>query len=580
MICQRLTSLRLPNLLIIFAGILWLSGLNGGKLQAQPFEGNPIRPPSLPELTPTQPVPLPETPLKIPSFNPNAVEEFPANIPGTIIVKQFQFQGNTAFSTEELAQATQQFTGRPVTFAELLQARSAITKLYVDNGYVTSGSYIPPQTIENGIVTINIVEGKLEDIKVTVEGKLNPNYVRDRLALAGETPLNINRLVEGLQLLQLNPIIEKISAELTASPRPGNNLLIVNVVTARSFFPTAIIDDGRNPQVGEIRRGFNLSEKNLTGNGDKVELTYFNTDGSDDVEVTYQVPVNVYNGTVQVGFRNLTGEIIEQPLDILEINSDYQKYSFKFRQPIIETPNQQFTLELDLDHQQSKTLYLQGLPFPGRGSDNNGRTNISTVRFAQEWVGRSDQQVLSARSEFDWGIEALGTTKPFDIEVNSESPYSNYFLWRGQAQWVRLLAPDTLFLIRSDFQISDRPIISLEQFSLGGLGNVEGYRQNSLLTDNGIFAGMEVRLPIYRITKDKVLVQIIPFFNYGQGWNSGNTPDPQINELASVGVGLQLQYGSLFNARIDWANRLGKELFQGGNSLQDDGIFFTITISP
>ncbi|MGB5595054.1 MAG: ShlB/FhaC/HecB family hemolysin secretion/activation protein, partial [Crocosphaera sp.] len=60
----------------------------------------------------------------------------------------------------------------------------------------------------------------------------------------------------------------------------------------------------------------------------------------------------------------------------------------------------------------------------------------------------------------------------------------------------------------------------------------------------------------------------------------GDDPDPPINELASVGVGLQVQYGSVFTARLDWANRLGKELFQGGDSLQDDGIFFTITISP
>jgi hemolysin activation/secretion protein len=576
MIFQPVT--RLPNLCCCFFYLVWFSGFNHGKLLAQSFDNSPIPPTSVPELP--QPVPLPETPLKTPPLTPSTVEEVSPNIPGTITVKQFLFEGNTAFDTEELMQVTQQFTNRPLTFTELLQARSTITQYYIDQGYVTSGAYLPPQTIENGIITIKIVEGKLEDIKVSVEGKLNPNYIRDRLALGGQTPLNIPNLVEALQLLQLNPLIDSISAELTPSPRPGNNILVVKAVTARSFYPSFIVDDGRNPQVGEIRRGFNLAETNLLGIGDKAEFTYFNTDGSDDVEVTYQVPVNVYNGTVEVVFRSLTGEIIEEPLDILEINSDYQKYAFKFRQPIIQTPLQTFSLGLDIDHQKSKTVYLEGLAFPSRGADTNGRTHISTVRFSQEWVGRTEQQVLSARSEFDWGIEAFGSTRPFDLEVNPDTPYSNYFLWRGQAQWVRLLAPDTLFVIRSDMQLADRPIVSLEQFSLGGLGNVEGYRQNSLLTDNGIFAAMEVRLPVYSIPKNGFLLQVVPFVNYGQGWNSGDDPDPPINELASVGVGLQVQYGSIFNARIDWANRLGKELFQGGESLQDDGIFFTITISP
>ena len=548
------------------------------KLMAQSFDNSPIPPTSPPELP--QPVRLPETPLTPPDITPPATEEVSPNIPGTITVKQFRFEGNTAFDTEELSKELEEFIDRPLSFAELLEARSVITQYYVDRGYVTSGAYIPPQTIENHTVTIKIVEGQLEDIQVTVEGKLNPSYVRDRLALGGQTPLNIPRLVESLQILQLNPIIENISAQLTPSPRPGNNILVVKVVAARSFYPRLLFDNGRNPQVGEIRRGFNIAENNLWGIGDRANFSYFNTDASDDVEVTYQVPVNVYNGTVEVGYRSLTGEIIEEPLDILEINSDYQKYSFRFRQPIIQTPLQEFSLGLDIDHQKSKTVYLDGLAFPSRGSDTNGRTNISTIRFSQEWVGRTPTQVLSARSQFDWGVEAFGTTRPFDIEVNPDTPYSNYFLWRGQGQWVKLLADDTLFVFRSDIQLADRPIVSLEQFSLGGIGNVKGYRQNSLLTDNGIFVGMELRFPVYRFPKDKFVVQLVPFLHYGQGWNSGDDSDPPINELSSVGLGLQVQYGDFFNARIDWANPLGKDLFQGGNSLQDDGIFFTITISP
>ncbi len=445
---------------------------------------------------------------------------------------------------------------------------------------MTSGSYIPPQPIENGVVTIKIVEGSLEDIQVTVEGKLSPNYVRDRLAVAGQTPLHVPSLLEALQLLQLNPLIDQISGELSASPQPGRNLLRVKVVTARSFYPKLLFDNGRNPQVGEIRRGLAISENNLMGIGDQIEATYYNSDGSDDVEVTYRLPVNVYDGTIEVGFRNLTGEIIEKPLDVLDLNSDYQKYSLKFRQPLIRTPNQELAIALDLDHQKSKTLYLDGIPFPGRGTDTNGRTHISTLRFSQEWVGRSEEQVLALRSQFDWGLDALGTTTPFDINVNPNTPESTYFLWRGQGQWVKVLAPDMLFIIRSDLQIADRPIVSLEQFSLGGLGNVEGYRQNSLLTDNGIFAAAEIRIPVYRQSQENLVIQLIPFVTYGQGWNSGQSLDPPINELGSIGLGLQIQYNTFLTVRIDLANRLGKQIFLEGDSLQDQNLVFTITINP
>ncbi|GBF85107.1 hemolysin activation/secretion protein [Aphanothece sacrum FPU3] len=504
----------------------------------------------------------------------------PSNSSQTITVQKFRFEGNTVFSEADLERVTVLFTGRPLTFGELLEARSAVTQLYVNQGYVTSGAYIPPQTMDQGLITIKIVEGTLEAINITVEGKLSPNYVRDRLALAGGTPLNVPRLLKALQLLQLNPLISQISAELSASPRPASNILTVKVLTARSFYAKILFDNGRNPQVGEIRRGAELSDINISGMGDTVQTTYYNTDGSDDIEVNYTVPVNVYNGTLKVGFRNLRGEIIEEPLDILEINSDYQKYSIKFRQPIWEAPSQELAVGVNIDHQKSRTRYLEGLPFPGRGSDNNGRNYISTLRFFQEWVTRSEAEVMAFRSEFDWGIDAFGTTVPFDIDVNPITPDGNYFLWRGQGQWVKLFAPDTLFIARIDLQLADRPIVSLEQFSLGGLNNVEGYRQNSLLTDNGVFGSLEFRIPIYRMSKDNFVVQIVPFANIGTGWNSGNAPNPSIDTLASIGLGLQVQYGNVFSARLDWANRLGKELLQNGNSLQDNGFLFTINISP
>lgn len=147
------------------------------------------------------PLPPPEELLPPPTQPP--LDE--PTVPGTIIVKQFQFNGNTAFSSEELVAVTEPFTDRPISFTELLQARSAVTQLYVNNGYITSGAFIPPQEIEDGVVTIEVLEGSLEAIDVEVDGRLAPAYIRDRLALATDKPLNVNRLVEALQPLQPDP---------------------------------------------------------------------------------------------------------------------------------------------------------------------------------------------------------------------------------------------------------------------------------------------------------------------------------------------------------------------------------------
>jgi hemolysin activation/secretion protein len=252
------------------------------------------------------PLPNPEDLLlpSVPNKSENQDNLSTDEISGAIIVEEFRFEGNTAFSQEELAEITQPFTHRQLSFSELLQARSEVTKFYVSKGYITSGAYIPPQTLDNGVVIIKIIEGGLESINVHVEGKLNPDYVRDRLWLAADKPLNVPRLLEALQILQLNPIISKISSELANSTEPGQSILNVSVETARSFYPSIILDNGRNPQVGSFRRGVAIEEINISGNGDTLQGTYLNTDGSNDLDVSYAIPLTPENGTLTLGFRN------------------------------------------------------------------------------------------------------------------------------------------------------------------------------------------------------------------------------------------------------------------------------------
>src|SRR5919202_727806 len=96
------------------------------------------------------------------------------------------------------------------------------------------GPLTPPQTLQGGVVTIQVVEGSLESINVTGTRRLNPDYIRSRIAIATNKPLNRERLLEALQLLQLNPLIQNLSAELSAGTEPGLSLLEVKVTEAKT----------------------------------------------------------------------------------------------------------------------------------------------------------------------------------------------------------------------------------------------------------------------------------------------------------------------------------------------------------
>ncbi len=134
-------------------------------------------PPTLPEiLDQTIPKPSPSSTPSTPT-NPTAPilpspaiptpsdTTFPNN--ESFLVKKIDVLGATVLKNE-IAKLIQPLQNRQVTFADLLKLRSDITELYISNGYITSGAFLPNnQRLTDGVVKIQVVEGELEKIEIT-----------------------------------------------------------------------------------------------------------------------------------------------------------------------------------------------------------------------------------------------------------------------------------------------------------------------------------------------------------------------------------------------------------------------------
>ena len=132
--------------------------------------------------------------------------------------------------------------------------------------------------------------------------------------------------------------------------------------------------------------------------------------------------------------------------------------------------------------------------------------------------------------------------------------------------------PGTLLVTRINAQLTPDSLLSLERFSVGGVGSVRGYAQNKIVTDNGVVASTELRFPV---AED---LQLTPFIDAGGGWNT-QTPDPDPAFLLGLGIGLRWQPTDDFNLQIDYGIPLispNKE----GDSLQENGVYISINLQP
>ncbi len=451
-----------------------------------------------------------------------------------------------------------------------------LPRFTIDKGYITSGAILPPQEPENTnhVVQLQVIEGRVEKIEVLGTHRLNSGYVSSRLTLATPTPLNQTRLLEGLQLLQLDPLIQRIGAELQAGTRPSTNILQVTVTEADPVSVDFLASNDSSPSIGSFRRGARFNHLNLLGLGDGLQIEYGNTDGSNKLDLSYTIPLNPRNGTLQLAYGNTNSWVIEPPFDILDITANSRYYELTYRQPLYQRPTEEFSLGLTFSRQESQTeigFDNIGL-FPiSPGADDQGRTQISALRFTQEWIQRDGRRVLAARSQFSLGVDWLGPTR------NPVGPDGQFLAWRGQGQWVQLLDTDAILLVRGDVQLTPNALLPLEQFGLGGQDTVRGYRQDALLTDNGVLASAEVRWPILRVSQWDGLLRVVPFIDIGAGWNvASKNPDP--NVLIGTGVGLLWQQGDSFSARLEWGiplvpNNVRKRTWQ------ESGVYFSIVFN-
>ena len=271
------------------------------------------------------------------------------------------------------------------------------------------------------------------------------------------------------------------------------------------------------------------------------------------------------------------GTVVVTPALVpLNITSDYSSIGVGLSRPFYRSAQRNLTLGISLERRQEQS-FLLGMPFDFVTGSENGNTNVTALRLSESWLDRDADHALALRSTFSVGLQALGAT------VTDTPPTGRFFDWLGQAQYVRRFWDNWEALVRSDLQLADRPLFQIEQFALGGIDTVRGYREYLTVTDDAALISAELHIPVGKLrlphlsrADDAGTVQIVPFYDYGRGWNV-DRPTPYPPSISGVGAGLRWLIGSGITAEFSYGKTLRN--VPVGNSLEDRGIYFRVTTS-
>ena len=505
-------------------------------------------------------------------------------------IKKVRVQGYTIFSDSEIEKIIKPYRGKQLNFDQLRNITEAITKFYVSRGYITSGAYLPEQEIVNGTIDIRVVEGHLEDIKIEGLKNLQANYVRSFISSTDtseisnpeleQSPLNIKDIEEELNLLKRDPSIENVEAELVQGTASNLSVLLIEVEETSSYEAKLSFDNYRSPSVGEFQGTVETIYRNIIGVSDRAFAQYNLTQGLDAYSISYEVPINSNNGTINLEYRNGETKIIEDSFDEAGIRAEADTISIQYRLPIIYKLDREVAFGLAFERQNSETFIQDDQPFSFTADPQQTNSVVSVLKLTGDWIERSSSSVLGVSSELNFGLDV------FDATVNDDTPDGLFFSWLVQAQWIQALNQDKdlLFVTRLTTQLSPDSLLPLEQFTLGGVGTVRGYRQNQEVGDNAVVGTIEIYVPLAddRISGNKL--NLVPFFDGGTVWDNNSD---EAEALASLGIGLDWQFKEFLSLRVDWglplintSDERSSASGNRGNSLQDNGFSFSLQLQP
>jgi hemolysin activation/secretion protein len=299
------------------------------------------------------------------------------------------------------------------------------------------------------------------------------------------------------------------------------------------------------------------------------------TGGTLGVNTGVDIPLNDYDTHATFRYSNSNSSLIEHPINDLKIKTKVIAYEGGLSQPIYRSSGIDLKAGVNFSVRQSDSSILgepfsftEGLPLGA------GKTQVTALRFWQQYIQQGEKNVFVARSTFSTGLNALGAT----IQNNNLLPSGEFFSWLGQAQYShQVMDNGAQIVLKGIVQQAADPLLPLERFTVGGVYSVRGYRENYYVRDNGFSTGVDFRYPLFggEHAAEHSLI-LIPFMDYGGAWNNPTESDlnPKKDYLHSAGLGFEWHYSHV-NTQFFWAHDIAG-VKAGGRNIQDDGIHFKV----
>ena len=500
------------------------------------------------------------------------------DLKSSIFVNEIRFSGKIKkFPEAKLKSLLKDYTNKKLSFSEINEAVELIQEFYLVNDFFLAKVTLPEQEVVDGIIYININEGKLDSKDPFVIKENNLRLYKDILSDYLENALSTGLTKNGLEraLLNINDL-PGISAVSTIEPgvEEGSSKIILNVVEDDLVTGSITLDNYGNRYTAKQRSTVQIDVNNPSKIGDKLSITKtFNTGQKFDYsQFDYEVPVGQSGLKAFASASRLEFEIGKElktnPVSIG--NADTYEIGIKY--PLQRTNNQSVFLRTSIEKKEiynettgvltnDKTLEKTKIGFDFEGKNIFQNDSISGISVSGIF-GELDLSKVNTDYTNDQSSTGAKTHGDF-----SKALFDVYHIHR--------FTEKINFKYYGSLQYASKNLDSSEKMSLGGISGVRAYPSGEASGDEGYKLSFEVQYDLSKPNMDFDMIGTL-FYDYGrirQYKDSSNISLTTPNEysLSGWGVSFDLIANERVKLNLGWAQAIGDNDGKSSSGNNSDG---------
>ncbi len=480
----------------------------------------------------------------------------------TFDMLEIQVDGNTVLDKQVVEKTLYPFLGNAKTVSDVEQARQKLEAVYREHGYPTVLIDIPEQDVAEGVVRLQVVQGEVEQIKVTGSRYFLPSKIKEQVsALAtGQVPY-MPKVQEQMDGMGKESADRQVTPIFRAGATPGKTEVELRVKDELPLHGSLEMNGRNSDNTSKTRLVGSLRYDNLWQRFHSASLQYqVSPENANEVEVwsgTYVLPTHWADTRLAlygVGISSSTQ--MGANVGGLSVLGSGEIYGARLIKPLpaLNAYSHSFTFGWDYKS------FNQGISRQGQDLQTSPISYVPwLVSYDSQWRYPCVTTTLSSALHFS--VQGLGNSQT-EFERRRLNARPNFVYLSSEFKQLWEIPWDMRIAARVAGQIASSPLISNEQFAVGGPQSVRGYHQTQQLGDDGINFSVEWQSPQLKpVAWDFVqTLRAHWFFDYAQLWiKDVLAPSPSVYRLAGVGMGFRLQMYRHWLGELDWAYPLERQ---------------------